>query len=129
MKYPTVEHIVKLNVVVLTAIAVKRADRPVVVSRLKIARTIASCKAAEGDVFDKAVVLLSGLVRAHPFASGNRRTAFAATKDFLAHNRAFIGLRDEPGHARVMLGILEGFYTAAEIKEWITNGIIRYFKR
>lgn len=38
------------------------------------------------DVFDRAALLLRGLCQDHPFADGNKRTAFAATASVLAWN-------------------------------------------
>ena len=90
---------------------------------------IKSCKENEGDIYDKALVLLRGLIQNHPFASGNRRTALIVTKDFLLSNNAKFKIRDDPKYAKVMQGIREDYYTNKEIKEWIKNGKIKEFKR
>ncbi len=127
--YPTVEKIIKLNALVLTVIKVKKADKPTVLSKQKIEEAIEDCKNKEGDVYDKAVVLVQGLIQKHSFASGNRRTAFIATKDFLFHNNHTFNVKDDPSQARVMTGIREHFYTHEEIKEWIKHGKIKEFKR
>ena len=129
MEYPTVEKIIELKALVLAVIRVKKADRPAVLSRVKIEETIEACKETEGDVYDKATVLLHSLVKKHPFASGNRRTAFIATKDFLYHNNAVFHVSDDPAQAKVMTGIREDFYTREEIREWIKHGKIRPFRR
>ena len=73
--------------------------------------------------------MLKGLVQGHAFASGNRRTAFIATKYFLTTNKAKISVGDEPENAKVMLGIREQQYSDSEIKEWLKHGKIREFKR
>ena len=65
----------------------------------------------------------------HPFASGNRRTAFVVVKDFLLMNKAEFKIKDDPIYARVMLGIREGYYKEEEIKNWIVKGDIREFRR
>jgi len=70
-----------------------------------------------------------GLVKKHPFASGNRRTAFVVTKYFLMQNKASFEIKDDPHYARGMLGIRENYYTKEEVKEWIKHGKIREFKR
>ena len=127
--YPTVEKIIELNALVLVVIKVKKADKPMVLSRRKIEEAIENCKNNEGDIYDKAVVLLQGLIEKHSFASGNRRTAFIATKDFLFHNNHTFNVSDELSQARVMTGIREHFYSCEEIKAWIKNGKIREFKR
>ena len=127
--YPVAEQIIEYNVIALEVLRVKKADTPKVLSHQKIAEVINNCRQTEGDIYDKAVALLIGLVRKHPFASGNRRTAFIATKDFLLNNRVTFGIKDDPYYARVMLGIRENFYSEEEIKEWICHGKIREFRR
>lgn len=127
--YPTPEKIIEYNLLALEIIKVKKADKPKVLSRNKIVEVIQECKEKEGDIYDKSVVLLKGLIQKHPFASGNRRTAFITTKDFIiSHNHKF-SIKDEPHFARVLQGIRENYYLDEEIKEWIKNGKIKEFKR
>ena len=95
----------------------------------KIDLAIEQCRQTKGDVYDKAVSLLKGLIQKHPFASGNRRTAFIVAKEFLLSNTAVFGVKDDPTHARVMQGIREDYYADKEIREWIKNCKIREFKR
>lgn len=73
--------------------------------------------------------MLKQLIQKHPFASGNRRTAFIVIKDFLVSNGFKFGVKDDPRYARVMQGIRENFYSDSEIKEWLKNGKIRKFER
>ena len=127
--YPTSERIIEYNLLVLNIIKVKRADKPEVLSYRKIVDCIEGCRKLEGDVYDKAVNLLKCLVQSHPFASGNRRTAFVVVKDFLIGNKAKFKIKDDPKYARVMLGIRENFYKDSEIRKWIKEGEIREFKR
>jgi len=127
--YPTVEKVIEYNVLALKLIKVKRADQPKILSHQKIVGIIEETKDSEGDIYDKAVVLLKGLIQKHPFASGNRRTAFIVTKEFLLKNNAAFKVKDDPAHARVMQGIREDYYTQEEIKEWIKHDKIREFKR
>ncbi len=129
VKYPSAEKIIEYNVLALAIIHVKKADQPKVLSKSKIVAAIKECENAEGDLFDKAVVLLKGIVQEHPFASGNRRTAFITTRYFLEANKAKLGLEDKAENARVLLGIRENYYSDEEITEWIKNGKIREFKR
>ena len=75
------------------------------------------------------IVFFKGLIQGHAFASGNRRTAFIATKYFLVMNNRKLGVKDNPENAKVMLGIRENYYSDGEIKEWIKNGRIKKFKR
>jgi death-on-curing family protein len=127
--YPSPERIVEYNILALELIKVRKADRPKVLNLPALRSVLDDCESAQGDVYDKAVVLLRGLVQKHPFASGNRRTAFIAAKDFLLRNNAKFGVKDDPGYARVMQGIRENFYSEDEIKEWIKHGKIREFTR
>lgn len=127
--YPTPEKIIEYNLLVLNILKVKKADKAEVLSHRKIVEIIDECKDMRGDIYDKAVFLLKSLIRKHPFASGNRRTAFIVTKDFLLSNKAKFKIKDDPKYARVMLGIREHSYIDKEIKDWIKNGKIREFKR
>ena len=127
--YPSPERIIEYNLLVLELFRVKKADAAKVLSRTKIREIIEDCEKKEGNIYDKAVVLLKGIVQKHPFASGNRRTSFIATKDFLFHNNHKFNVKDDPSQARVMTGIREHFYTHEEIKEWVKHGKIKEFKR
>jgi len=129
INYPTVEHIIEFNHFALALVKVKKADKPLVLNKPKLFEIVEECQNTQGDVYDKAVVLLAGIIKKHPFASGNRRTAFLVMIDFLLDNNAHCGLKDDKENARIMLGIREDFYTCEEIKEWIKNGKIRSFKR
>lgn len=127
--YPTTEKIIELNLLALTLIKVKKADAHKVGNRYKIDKVINLCKENRGDLYDKATILCKGLIKEHPFASGNRRTAFLVTKYFLIENNSRLGIKDDPSKASIMLGIREGHYTDEEIKEWLKHGKIREFKR
>jgi death on curing protein len=129
IEYPTSERIIEYNYLALTFIKVKKADKPEVLSYAKIHDVLETCKNKDGDIFDKAAVLLKGLVKAHAFASGNRRTAFITTKEFIVRNDAKLGVKDDPSNAAVMRGIREGYYADNEIKEWLKHGKVREFKR
>ena|SRR3989338_9026242 len=127
--YPTPEKIIEYNLLILSIIKVKKADKPEVLSRNSIKESIEECKKVKGNIYDKSVILLKSLVQKHPFASGNRRTAFVVVKDFLLMNKAEFKIKDDPIYARVMLGIREGYYKEEEIKNWIVKGDIREFRR
>ena len=127
--YPSPERIIEYNLLVLALIKVKRSDAAKVLSSIKIREIVEACEKTNGDIYDKAAALLKGIIQKHPFASGNRRTAFIATKDFILRNRSKFGIKNDPRYARVMLGIREGYYSTDELKEWIKHGKIREFKR
>jgi death-on-curing family protein len=79
-----------------------------------------------GDVYEKAVTLLIGLVRTHPFASGNRRTAYLATISFLEMNGEVETVVHDP---KILQGIREEFYTRDEINAWLNGHEIKKFRR
>jgi death-on-curing family protein len=111
---------------VLERIQVKRADHHGVLSRRKLEDAIEKTRDEEGDLYDKAAVLLIELVRGHAFASGVRRTAYAATISFLKIN----GERPSTSHdPKVLTGIRERFYTKDEVKSWLKGNAIRPFSR
>ena len=127
--YPTVEKLINYNRYVLEKIKVKKADAPKVLSELKLQNIILKCKNFKGDIYDKASILLQGLVQGHVFASGNRRTALFITIKFLLDNKAKPIIKNEAKFARVLTGIREGFYTRLQIKDWLKNGKIQEFSR
>ena len=129
IQYPSLEKVIEYNLLALTIIKAKKADSLKVLSSLKIDTVLDACKASEGDIYDKAVVLLKGLIKAHGFASGNRRTAFIVTKDFLLLNKAKFCIKDDLNSVGAMQGIRENFYSNDEIKEWIKHGKIKKFRR
>jgi len=113
----------------LSLIRVKKADQPKVLNQARLFDIVKGCKETEGDVYDKAMFLFKNLIKQHPFASGNRRTAFISTKAFLLENKQNFNIKSDPEQAKIMLGIREGYYTDEEIKEWIKHGKIKPFKR
>ncbi len=129
IKYPSVERIIEFNILAITLIPAKKSDKAEVLSKTKLYEAVEETEEQEGDVYDKAAVLLRGLVKKHAFASANRRTAFITTKDFVLSNKGKFRIPDDIGQVPVMQGIREDFYSSEEIKEWIKNGTIRQFKR
>jgi len=124
--YPSADELVETNERVLEQIQVKRADRHGVLSRKKLEDAIEDARNEEGDLYDKAAVLLTELVRGHAFASGVRRTAYAATISFLRIN----GEKPDTSHdPKVLTGIRERFYTKDEVKRWLKGNEIRPFSR
>ena len=125
-KYLTVEEVIGINKSVLKEIRVKKADSHRIASRQKIEDALKKVQAEEGDTFQKAAVLLVELTKAHAFASGNRRTAYAAAKLFLEANGKALSIEVEP---KVLTGVREGFYETHEIAEWLKGNGIRTFVR
>ncbi len=124
--YPTVEELIETNKRVLREIRVKKADRHHVLSKASLEGALQRTKAERGDIYDKAAVLLTGLVSGRAFASGVRRTAYVATISFLRTNGEHPRVVHEP---RILTGIREGFYTLDEIKDWLRGNAVRKFAR
>lgn len=126
IRYLSSDELIDFNKTVLKEIKVRKADAPKILSRQKIQDVLDAVRGTSGDVFDKAVVLMTGLVRAHPFASANRRTAYIATKLFLELNGKPMVVAHDP---KVLVGIRERFYSDAEVKSWLKGDGIRPFVR
>ncbi len=126
IKYPTMDELIELNRRVLREIKVKKADRHRVLSRNALDNLLRMVRDQEGDIYEKAVTLLTGLVRTHHFASGNRRTAYLAAKGFLEMNGEKTPVVHDP---RVLQGIREEFYTRYEIKRWLQGHETKEFRR
>ncbi|HYW83306.1 MAG TPA: Fic family protein [Spirochaetia bacterium] len=124
--YPSADELIETNQRVLEQIQAKRADRHAVLSRKKLEDAIDKAKSEEGDLYDKASVLLIELVTGHAFASGVRRTAYAVTISFLRVNGERPSVSHDP---KVLTGIRERFYTKAEVKAWLKGNAIRSFTR
>ena len=127
--YPTPEKIIEINKLVLVRIKVKKADKPDLLSYSALNEVIKNCKSEKGDIYDKAVCLLKGITQKHPFASGNRRTAFVVTEDFLIENKAQAKFKNNQKDAKIFKGVREGYYSDEELRNWIKKGEIREFKR
>jgi len=86
------------------------------VGREKIRRAVDDTESEAGDIYDKAAVLFIGIVKGHPFESGNRRTAYAAAVDFLESN----GHRAANTYdIEVIKGIRSGTHKKAEVASWL----------
>ena len=127
--YPSEDKIIELNILALTLIKIKKGNVPKLLNYKKLSNILEDCKNKEGDIYDKAVVLFKGLIKGHVFASGNRRTAFIVTRDFIMNNKEKFRIKNQASEAKIMTGIREDYYKDNEIKEWIKNGKIKEFKR
>ena len=127
--YPSIERICEYNSLSLAITKSKKADKSLLVSKQKLSEVLELCKKSNGDSYDKSIILLSGIIQKHPFASGNRRTAFVIMKDFLLTNNAKIGINGDPSFARILQGVRENYYSNDELKEWIKHGKIKAFQR
>lgn len=128
MHVPDTDEIISINEEVLRAYPQKKADRHQVLSYGKIADAVEKAR-QENEPYKVASVLLVELVRAHPFASGNKRTSFFCARNVLASVGKPFTIRDTAANARVLIGVREGFYTTDDIEHWLRTGDIHEFKR
>ena len=128
IRYPTIDDIIEINKNVLQEIKVKKADRSALAlsGKRMLEKIIEDMKNKKGGTFDKAVVLLKGVIKSHAFASGNRRTALVATVSFLEVNDKKLNISHD---ISIFQGIRESYYTDDEIKKWLKGGKIHEFKR
>ena len=126
IRWLTEEEVIEINRLVLREIRVSRADQPRLLSKNTLREALAKARDADEEVFEAASSLLIGLIRLHPFASGNRRTAYVAVRMFLEINGNQLATSQDP---KVLLGIREGFYTADEVKQWLKGYGIKKFER
>jgi prophage maintenance system killer protein len=86
-------------------------------------------KEKEGDVYDKAAILLRGLITTHGFASGNKRTGFVVTTYFIKVNGGKPKFNEFGKVGKVLRNIR--LYNIKEISEWLRTGDIdeNKFKR
>ncbi|MBI4393993.1 MAG: type II toxin-antitoxin system death-on-curing family toxin [Euryarchaeota archaeon] len=77
-----------------------------------------------GDLFERAALLLRGLVLDHPFVDGNKRTAFFVTAVFLEKNG--YGVRGRVVVLKeFMLSVARGDVDVAAITGWIRENSVK----
>ncbi|OIO26545.1 hypothetical protein AUJ14_01640 [Candidatus Micrarchaeota archaeon CG1_02_55_22] len=70
-------------------------------------------------MFNHAACLITGLTRAHAFASGNRRTAYLVAKSFLEENKSNLKVKDGEEAIAVLKRVREGSINEKELKAWL----------
>ncbi len=124
--YLTVRQLIEINKTVLREIKVKKADSHKVLNSAALKEIVEEVKTEVSDIHEKATILLIELTRRHPFASGVRRTAYAAARLFLEANGEAVHVKYDP---KVMQGVRERFYTKEEVMNWLKGYEIREFER
>ena len=88
IKYPIVEEVIATNKRVLEVHRAKKADKHELLgTKHQIQEIINKAKRKKGDIYIKSAILLKELTISHLFASGNRRTAYLVTNDFIYKNK------------------------------------------
>lgn len=129
LNYPTTEEIQYYNTIAIEMFRKSKHDEAKTITVSYIEKAIEKVKNEQGNLYDKAAVMLYELTRVHAFESGNKRTAFLTTKKFVLRNEGKFNIPDSTNNVKVMIGIREKYYSLNEIKEWIKNGKIKEFRR
>jgi death-on-curing protein len=85
-----------------------------------LARPLNRAGYGEPDMAELAAVYAIGIARNHPFADGNKRTAFAALVTFLALNGAAFEPQ-EVDATMAMLRLAAGHTSDAEFTAWVRS--------
>ena len=94
--YPTVEEVIEANKLALEVHRVKKGDKHELLgAKYQIQELINKVKRKKGDIYSKSALLLRELTTKHVFASGNRRTAFLVTINFIYKNTQHILLKED----------------------------------
>ncbi len=129
LNYPTVEEIQYYNTIAIEMFRKSKHDEAKTISIAYVKKAIEKVKNKQGNLYEKAALMLYELTRIHAFESGNKRTAFLTTKKFVLRNEGKFNIPDSTDNVKVMIGIRENYYSLNEIKEWIKNGKIKEFRR
>jgi prophage maintenance system killer protein len=126
---PSVEEIQYYNTIAIEMFRKSKHDEAKIINVSYIEKAIEKVKNKQGNLYDKAALMLYELTQIHAFESGNNRTAFLTTKKFVIKNEGKFKIPDSTNNVKVMIGIRENYYSLNEIKEWIKNGKIKEFRR
>lgn len=75
------------------------------------------------DAFDLAAAYAFGIARNHPFADGNKRTAFVSAAVFLLDNGYEIEARDE-AVVSIMLSVSAGSTSEQDLAAWLRASVV-----
>jgi death-on-curing protein len=118
VRFPTAGALLDLHARILA----KTGGEPGVLNATTIASAIERARwgpfLAPPDLFDRAALLLRGLCEDHPFADGNKRTAFEATDLFLLANGSGVGATADEVHT-FMLEVAQGQHDVPSIAAWL----------
>ena len=118
MRFPAAETIIDLH----NEILAKTGGTPGVLSRSSVDSAVERAEwgpfVSPPDLFDRAALLLRGLCQDHPFADGNKRTAYEATDLFLSLNGRQV-LASPIEVVAFMLAVAQADVSIDGIAEWL----------
>lgn len=119
MEFPTVQGVIELHADILA----RTEGTPGILNRESIHSAIDRCQwgpfASAPTLQDRAALLLRGICQDHPFADGNKRTAFAATDAYLVKNGSGIDQRADV--VSFMLEVAQGRVGLEDIAAWLVR--------
>jgi death-on-curing family protein len=119
VKYPKPEDIVRYNKKVLEIVRDTKADRHEVKNYSGISHAVKGSRYAKGDINYKAAVLMKNLNQNHPFASGNKRTAYFSANKMIGMNKGYMLAKRRARQHDMAKRIREGRVNAKEIAKWL----------
>ena len=121
IKYPTVEEVIATNKRVLEIHRAKKADKHELLgTKHQIQEIIDRAKGKKGDIYIKSAILLKELTISHLFASGNRRTAYLVTNDFIYKNEKK-DIEKTEEEVEIFKKIRHRDISDEELAKWIKN--------
>jgi len=124
--YPTVESVEFVNQIV-NLMSNRRADQyKLLMPDSFIANIIDKARKDTGDIYERGAILLRDLIIMHGFASGNKRTAFVVTVQFITDNGAITKVKNFNKAERILRNIRR--YTLEDISHWLRTGDINESK-
>jgi len=79
----------------------------------------------DADMASLAVALLLGIAKNHPFAQGNKRTAFQSARQFLLINGFDLDLPDSEDFADLIIAAVEGLLSEHQLAAEFRAGLIK----
>ena len=79
-----------------------------------------------GDLAERAAVLVRGIAQDHPFADGNKRTAFAVADAFLRRNGHGLAATPEEAVA-FMLAVARGEFDLEGMADWFRSRLEKVY--
>jgi len=89
-----------------------------IINSERITESLKEIKDDKYDIFQKASILMHGIITKQPFADGNRRTAYETTKAFLYINSITLVAKDDEVEI-IVDKIIADMMTKNQLKAWI----------
>lgn len=116
--YPTKRELIELN----KKIVKKSGGMIGIINSERIKEILNEMKKEKSDLLLQASVLMCGTITKQPFADGNRRTAYEATKAFLNINGIDLITSDDEIEI-VVDKVLADMMNREELKEWLKRHV------